>query len=57
MAEYLGRLDAKVLIGVGAAFDIHTGSIKDAPDILKKNRASMGAQAVSGTPAGSGDAT
>ena len=36
MAGYLDRLDTKVMIGVGAAFDIHTGSIKDAPDILKK---------------------
>jgi N-acetylglucosaminyldiphosphoundecaprenol N-acetyl-beta-D-mannosaminyltransferase len=35
MAEYLKKLDTKVMIGVGAAFDIHTGGIKDAPDWIK----------------------
>jgi N-acetylglucosaminyldiphosphoundecaprenol N-acetyl-beta-D-mannosaminyltransferase len=36
MANYLPRLNTKVMIGVGAAFDIHTGRIKDAPQWVKK---------------------
>jgi N-acetylglucosaminyldiphosphoundecaprenol N-acetyl-beta-D-mannosaminyltransferase len=36
MAEYLPQLSTKVMIGVGAAFDVHTGGIKDAPDWVKK---------------------
>lgn len=36
MAEHILKLDAKVMIGVGAAFDIHTGHTKDAPDWIKK---------------------
>ena len=36
MAEYIHKLDTKVMIGVGAAFDIHSGIIKDAPDFFKK---------------------
>jgi N-acetylglucosaminyldiphosphoundecaprenol N-acetyl-beta-D-mannosaminyltransferase len=35
MARYLNQLDTKVMIGVGAAFDIHTGRIKDAPMWMK----------------------
>ena len=35
MAHYLDKLDVKVMIGVGAAFDIHTGQIKDAPSWMK----------------------
>lgn len=35
MAEYCGRLDAKLMIGVGAAFDIHAGLVKEAPQWLK----------------------
>jgi N-acetylglucosaminyldiphosphoundecaprenol N-acetyl-beta-D-mannosaminyltransferase len=35
MAENLGLLDCRVMIGVGAAFDIHTGSVKDAPQWMK----------------------
>ena len=35
MAEYLPKLDAKVMVGVGAAFDIHTGRAKDSPDWVK----------------------
>jgi N-acetylglucosaminyldiphosphoundecaprenol N-acetyl-beta-D-mannosaminyltransferase len=35
MAEYLSKLDTKLMIGVGAAFDIHTGRIKDSPDWLQ----------------------
>ena len=35
MAQYLPTLDTKVMVGVGAAFDIHTGRIKDSPEWLK----------------------
>jgi len=35
MHEYLCRLTTKVMIGVGAAFDIHTGRIRDAPEWAK----------------------
>jgi N-acetylglucosaminyldiphosphoundecaprenol N-acetyl-beta-D-mannosaminyltransferase len=36
MAKYIGRLPCKIMIGVGAAFDIHTGRVKDAPSWVKK---------------------
>jgi len=36
MAEYVHKLDAKVMFGVGAAFDIYTGRTRDAPDWIKK---------------------
>ena len=35
MGQYLSKLDTKVMLGVGAAFDIHTGRIKDAPYWMK----------------------
>lgn len=35
MAKYLDKLDTKVMVGVGAAFDIHTGRINDAPAWMK----------------------
>lgn len=35
MARYLDELDTRVMIGVGAAFDIHTGRTKDAPSWIK----------------------
>jgi len=35
MAENLSSLSCKVMIGVGAAFDIHTGRVQDAPDWIK----------------------
>lgn len=35
MARYCDRLDTKLMVGVGAAFDIHTGRIKDAPKWMK----------------------
>lgn len=31
MAEHLGKLNTKVMIGVGAAFDFHAGLLKEAP--------------------------
>lgn len=36
MAKYCGRFDAKLMIGIGAAFDIHAGLVKEAPLWLKK---------------------
>lgn len=36
MAEYLQRLDTTIMIGVGAAFDMHTGRTKDAPQWVKR---------------------
>jgi N-acetylglucosaminyldiphosphoundecaprenol N-acetyl-beta-D-mannosaminyltransferase len=35
MDHYKSKLDAKLLVGVGAAFDIHTGRINDAPYWMK----------------------
>ena len=35
MAEYLPKLNTKLMVGVGAAFDVHTGRIQDAPDWVK----------------------
>ena len=31
MAEYLGRLDVRLMFGVGAAFDFHAGKVRQAP--------------------------
>jgi len=35
MAQYLSRFDTTLMVGVGAAFDMHTGRISDAPQWLK----------------------
>jgi N-acetylglucosaminyldiphosphoundecaprenol N-acetyl-beta-D-mannosaminyltransferase len=35
MAANIRRLHCKVMVGVGAAFDIHTGHVKDAPKWIK----------------------
>jgi N-acetylglucosaminyldiphosphoundecaprenol N-acetyl-beta-D-mannosaminyltransferase len=35
MEQYKDQLDAKIMLGVGAAFDMHTGRIKDAPYWMK----------------------
>jgi N-acetylglucosaminyldiphosphoundecaprenol N-acetyl-beta-D-mannosaminyltransferase len=35
MANNFRRLPCKIMIGVGAAFDIHTGRVKDAPQWIK----------------------
>jgi len=37
MAEYIDLLDTHLMVGVGAAFDIHTGGIADAPDWIKRS--------------------
>ncbi len=36
MADHIGILDCKVMLGVGAAFDLHTGAMKDAPCWMKR---------------------
>ena len=36
MADYLPCLDCKVMIGIGAAFDLHTGGLRDAPEWVKQ---------------------
>lgn len=36
MAEFRSQLDASVLIGVGAAFDFHTGDVRRAPVAMQK---------------------
>jgi N-acetylglucosaminyldiphosphoundecaprenol N-acetyl-beta-D-mannosaminyltransferase len=35
MAQYSGTIPVPLMIGVGAAFDIHSGNTKDAPDWIK----------------------
>lgn len=35
MAKYIDRLNVQMMVGVGAAFDIHTGGIADAPAWMK----------------------
>ncbi|MBM4143479.1 MAG: WecB/TagA/CpsF family glycosyltransferase [Lentisphaerae bacterium] len=36
MHAYRGRLDARVMLGVGAAFDIHVGDVREAPGWVKQ---------------------
>ena len=36
MAEHVGKLNAKVMIGVGAAFDFHTGRLRQAPHWMQR---------------------
>lgn len=36
MAAHVGRIDAPVMVGVGAAFDIHAGLLKQAPGWLQR---------------------
>lgn len=35
MAHYIDKLNVRLMVGVGAAFDIHTGEIADAPQWIK----------------------
>ena len=37
MAEFHGQFDTKVMIGVGAAFDFHTGRVRQAPRWMMKS--------------------
>jgi N-acetylglucosaminyldiphosphoundecaprenol N-acetyl-beta-D-mannosaminyltransferase len=36
MSQYLARLDVKLMVGVGAAFDLHAGLRPDAPTWMKR---------------------
>ena len=36
MAQYFKRLQVPLLVGVGAAFDYHTGRLRDCPDWIKR---------------------
>ena len=36
MADHVGRLKATAMVGVGAAFDFHSGNVKWAPGIIRK---------------------
>ena len=36
MANHIGALDCTLMLGVGAAFDVHTGMTKDAPQWMKR---------------------
>ncbi len=36
MAEYLPKLDVTLMVGVGAAFDFHTGRVRSAPIWMKR---------------------
>ena len=35
MAQYIDRLNTRLMVGVGAAFDIHAGLLRDAPQWMK----------------------
>jgi N-acetylglucosaminyldiphosphoundecaprenol N-acetyl-beta-D-mannosaminyltransferase len=37
MAQYLGRLEATLFIGVGAAFDFHAGRVRQAPRWMQRS--------------------
>jgi len=37
MAEYLPRLDVNVMLGVGAAFDFHSGRVRQAPRWIQRS--------------------
>ena len=37
MARYVNRFDVSLMVGVGAAFDIHAGLITDAPRWMKRS--------------------
>ncbi len=37
MAEYLPRLETKIMLGVGAAFDFHSGTVRQAPRWMQRS--------------------
>ena len=37
MAAYLPKLDAKIMLGVGAAFDFHAGRVQQAPRWIQRS--------------------
>jgi len=50
MASYLPKLDTTLMIGVGAAFDFHTGRVKQAPRWIQRSGPRMGLPRLAGTP-------
>ena len=36
MAEHLGKVNASIMLGVGAAFDFHAGTVSQAPAWMQK---------------------
>ena len=37
MASYAGRLPVQLMVGVGAAFDLLSGNLSEAPDWMKRS--------------------
>ena len=37
MAEFLPQLDATLMVGVGAAFDFHSGRVRQAPRWMQRS--------------------
>lgn len=37
MAQQMGRLETKIMLGVGAAFDFHTGTVRQAPRWIQRS--------------------
>lgn len=37
MAQYAEKLNTKLMVGVGAAFDFHVGAVKEAPEWIKRS--------------------
>ena len=37
MAEYLPKLDVTLMLGVGAAFDFHSGRVRQAPRWMQRS--------------------
>lgn len=37
MAEFLPKLDTTLMVGVGAAFDFHSGRVKQAPRWMQRS--------------------
>jgi N-acetylglucosaminyldiphosphoundecaprenol N-acetyl-beta-D-mannosaminyltransferase len=37
MAQYCGKLDCRLMVGVGAAFDFHSGAVKEAPKWMRNS--------------------
>jgi N-acetylglucosaminyldiphosphoundecaprenol N-acetyl-beta-D-mannosaminyltransferase len=37
MAEFLPKLDVTLMVGVGAAFDFHSGRVKQAPRWMQRS--------------------
>jgi N-acetylglucosaminyldiphosphoundecaprenol N-acetyl-beta-D-mannosaminyltransferase len=36
MADHLGRIDATAMVGVGAAFDFHSGRVAWSPPLIRR---------------------